>query len=45
MQRNEQIVEPLPQRAGHVLRLDGVQQLLLVHVRAQRVRSPAVWRE
>lgn len=42
MQRDQQIVKSLTQRTGHVLGTDGVQQLLLVDVRAQYVSSPIV---
>lgn len=37
MEGDQQIVEAHPERSGHVLALNGVKQLLLIHVRAQRM--------
>lgn len=39
MQGNEQVVEALAQWSTHVLGLNRVQQLLLVHMQAQRMGS------
>lgn len=42
MQRDKQIREARPQRSGHVLASDGVHQLNLIHMEADRVSSSSV---
>lgn len=39
---NQQVIVAGPQQTGHVLVLDGVEQLGFVHVAAQRMRHPVV---